>query len=111
MTKDWQNKFYTELGRRLAGYRQQKGLTQYGLSRVVGVQLNTISRIENGKGFGFFHVVWITEALGISIDSLLLDMARITRAELRISTQEQKNIISQRRYIHGSIEKEIEDLI
>jgi transcriptional regulator with XRE-family HTH domain len=61
-------------GETLKALRVAKGLTQGELGKLVGVQHNTISEIENGKR-GLHHSKWpaLASALGISVSEILSD--------------------------------------
>jgi len=110
MTKDWQEKFYKAVGEILSKERVRQGMTIHDLSKKTSQQYNTIDRIEKGKPFYFFHVVWITDYLGISVDELLLDLAPLTRADARRDIINRKNDIKNKRGFHG-VQKTFDDLI
>ena len=50
--------------------RQQKGITQQGLSEATGIDQSSISRMENGKqGISLANLYQIAQALGEPIES------------------------------------------
>ena len=61
-----------ESGRRIKEAREKKGYTQAQLSVLVGVEENSIARIECGvKGTSIDRIILISEVLDETIDYLL----------------------------------------
>lgn len=100
MGKGWQEKFYTEWGRKIKQAREERGWSIYDLAVRSGQQYITISRIEKGSSHQLHHIVWISDILELSIDAAILEMASITRAEARTEVNAQINIIKQRRALN-----------
>ncbi len=64
--------FNIELGKRLKEIRQARGLSQEQMANTLGLNRSTVSQIENGKrNLAADELLSVSEALGISIDSLL----------------------------------------
>lgn len=65
---------------RLRARRPQAELTQERLAAQPGVALSTLRKIENGRviGPGFFTVIALTQALGISIVEVSPTESRLT---------------------------------
>ena len=62
------------LGDRIKHFREEKNVTQEVLSEKVGLSRENINRYENGsKHPGLETVVNIANAIGISVDDLLVD--------------------------------------
>ena len=62
-----------KLGERLRHWRKLRGLSQTGLSKIVGIERAAISRYENGSNgeMGFTTLKKFCEALQVSSDDLL----------------------------------------
>lgn len=54
-----------ELGRRLAGERLQRNLTQAHLAEQAGVSLSTVRRLEAGQGSNLVALLRVLRALGL----------------------------------------------
>lgn len=61
-----------ESGKRIREARRKKGYTQAKLSELVGLEINSIARIECGiKGTSIDRILLIAEVLDCSVDYLL----------------------------------------
>ncbi len=64
--------FNVKLGKRLREIRQARGLSQEQIAKILGLNRSTVSQIENGKrSLAADELSSVSDALGISIDSLL----------------------------------------
>lgn len=64
--------FNVKLGKRLREIRQARGLSQEQIAKILGLNRSTVSQIENGKrSLVADELSSVSDALGISIDSLL----------------------------------------
>ncbi len=61
------------MGQRVRDARLRAGLSQRGLSRVVGASQSSISELESGQACGMGIVSRVAEALGMSAADLLLE--------------------------------------
>lgn len=64
-----------ELGRRLRAIRLGRMITQQRLAELAGVRLNTIHRLENGRGVSLDTFIRVLTALGLQgdLENLLPD--------------------------------------
>lgn len=111
MNAAWKKKFYSAFGEKIKEAREAKGWTLHQLATATSQQFNTIRRIEEGEGCHLYHIVWISDVLGLSIDKLILDLASITRVEARLETKLRKTRIDTMRKVQRDIQKEIDDLV
>ena len=110
MNKQWQEKFYTALGHILAKRAEEIGSTISKVAHASGQQHNTVKRIFDGRNFMFHHAVWITQELNISIDDVIQQMAKLTRAEPKYTIMERRNEIKAKRTLKDP-ESIVSDLI
>lgn len=65
---------YDELGKRIGFFRNKKGLSQEQLSEILNLSREYITRIEtNRRNPSLDILVDIANALGVSVDDLLVD--------------------------------------
>jgi transcriptional regulator with XRE-family HTH domain len=73
MTKD-QLGMRSKVGKRLAEARKEKGISQYDLADLIGVQQPVVALYESGKKpIPMFRLPEVARVLGVSIDSLMFD--------------------------------------
>ena len=61
-----------EIGRRIAGYRKEKGMTQMGLANQLGVSYQAVSNWERGESMPDIAKLGdLSRELGASIDEIL----------------------------------------
>lgn len=65
---------YRLIGRRIREERKKLGLTQDALARKVGISVNFLSLIENGRNMSMETLAKLANAFGVSIDYLLCDV-------------------------------------
>lgn len=72
------------LGRAIKHARTRRGLTQAQLARALGIQQNVLARLEDGGRADprLSTILAITQALGISIDALVVE-AGLSKQPLR----------------------------
>ncbi len=94
---------YSLLGKRLAGYRKQRGLTQEKLAEHTNLANNYISNIENNRSIPSLEtLVTLCEALGITPNELLVGtsvqadnyMDADIAEKLRQCTPKEKRLVS-----------------
>lgn len=75
------------LGANIKRFRQDNGWTQGQLSKVSGVRLGHISRLERGDTDPKISTIYrLVEAFGCSADSLLMDVEQMTlSAQMKVS--------------------------
>ena len=62
----------TEVGRRIAGFRKEKGMTQMGLADCLGISYQAVSNWERGESMpDIAKLGELSEVLGVSIDVIL----------------------------------------
>jgi len=83
------NAVITELGKRLARVRKQRGFTQEELSKVAGLGVATLRRIEEGKDAQLGSWIKLLKALDMttSIDQLVPETFRSPMAEVKASSR------------------------
>lgn len=65
---------YKLVGKRIRQYRKQLRLTQAKLAEIAGISVQHCSALECGKKAGSFAIYYqISQALNISLDSLVID--------------------------------------
>ena len=79
------------IGNKINELRKQKGFTLHQLSKASGVQIATISRIENGKMTGSLdsHMA-IAKSLGVDITELYSAISGNNREDSRVELQEKE---------------------
>lgn len=85
MLKQWRLDFYRAFGEVISEEMGKRKMTPYSLAESSGEQFNTIKRIMEGKPFHYHHVVWITEILNLSMDSVIQRLLLVTRTENRVA--------------------------
>ena len=78
---------YEKLGDNIRNYREQRGFTQEKLAELSNISEKHLSKIERGKiNIKIDTLVNIADALGTSVDKLLLDASSyVCRAGLHFS--------------------------
>lgn len=73
----------TEIGRRIASYRKEKGITQMGLANQLGVSYQAVSNWERGESMpDIAKLEDLSRELGASIDAILGNDKKSRAAEL-----------------------------
>ena len=73
----------TEIGRRIATYRKEKGLTQMGLANQLGVSYQAVSNWERGESMpDIAKLEDLSRELGVSIDAILGNDKKSRAAEV-----------------------------
>lgn len=67
-----------EIGERLRKLRQESGITQVRLAKILGTQQTAISQVELGNR-GLHQVVRLAKALGVPTDSILAQPSSTSR--------------------------------
>lgn len=77
---------YEKLGDNIRNYREQQGFTQEKLAELSNISEKHLSKIERGKiNIKIDTLVNIADALGTSVDKLLLDASSYVEAGLHFS--------------------------
>jgi len=92
-----------EIGKRLAEYRKKAGLSQAQLGEMLGLEKESVSRIESGKiAPSLSRLVMFCESLDVSFEELLInasphptDEARALIASLQGLSLRQRQIVLQ----------------
>ena len=96
------------LGKRLKIARIERGLSQAEISKKVGISVNYVSLIENGKKFPSLRTLAnLAEHLGVSTASLLDDDQLITDLKKILEVHDVGVILKGLEQIIGSIEKDV----
>ena len=76
---------YEKLGDNIRNYREQRGFTQEKLAELSNISEKHLSKIERGKiNIKIDTLVNIADALGTSVDKLLLDASSFTKKARKI---------------------------
>lgn len=68
---------YQEIGRRIAGYRNELGLSQEVVAKRMGISRAVLSKIENGqKAINAMELQAACAALGLSLNDLVEERAQ-----------------------------------
>jgi transcriptional regulator with XRE-family HTH domain len=92
-----------EVGKRLAEYRKKAGLSQAQLGELLGLEKESVSRIESGKiAASLSRLVMFCESLDVSFEELLInasphptDEAKALIASLQGLSPRQRDIVLQ----------------
>lgn len=92
-----------EVGRRLAEYRKKAGLSQAQLGEMLGLEKESVSRIESGKiAPSLSRLAMFCESLNVSFEELLInvsshptDEAKTLIASLQDLSPRQRDIVLQ----------------
>ena len=77
---------YEKLGDNIRNYREQRGFTQEKLAELSNISEKHLSKIERGKiNIKIDTLVNIADALGTSVDKLLLDASSFTKKARKIT--------------------------
>ena len=76
-----------ELGRRLAGIRLARNVTQKALSEAAGIGLRTLRRLETGESSKLDSFLRVTMALGLADELLAAVPSRDIRPIERVSSR------------------------
>jgi transcriptional regulator with XRE-family HTH domain len=70
-----EQRYMVELGKRIRGARERRGMTQKEAAQAAGIATDMISRLENGRyqSPGLRTIVRIADGLGASVSDLLPD--------------------------------------
>ena len=91
---------YEKLGDNIRNYREQRGFTQEKLAELSNISEKHLSKIERGKiNIKIDTLVNIADALGTSVDKLLLDASSFTKKARKITAVQYNG-----KQIHSGIE-------
>lgn len=100
---DTTNMDYEKLGDNIRNYREQRGFTQEKLAELSNISEKHLSKIERGKiNIKIDTLVNIADALGTSVDKLLLDassyvepdyISQITYHLSKLSREDQERLL------------------
>ena len=77
---------YEKLGDNIRNYREQRGFTQEKLAELSNISEKHLSKIERGKiNIKIDTLVNIADALGTSVNKLLLDASSFTKKARKIT--------------------------
>ena len=68
---------YAKVGRKIREERRKLGWTQEKLAESVGISVNFLSLIENGRNMSLETMINFSKAFGVSVDYLLSDVLEI----------------------------------
>jgi transcriptional regulator with XRE-family HTH domain len=72
----WSRRITEEVGKRLAEHRKQKGLSQAALGEKLGLEKESVSRIESGKiAPSLSRLAMFCDALDLSFEELLMEVS------------------------------------
>lgn len=75
---------YASIGERIRVARKNKGLSQAALAQRVGISTSFMGHLERGTRIASLEtIVALSEALGVSMDMLILGHQKLNVAEIR----------------------------
>jgi len=72
----WSSRITEEVGKRLAEHRKKRGLSQAALGEMLGLEKESVSRIESGKiAPSLSRLAEFCDALDLSFEELLMEVS------------------------------------
>ncbi|MGA4047929.1 helix-turn-helix domain-containing protein [Ralstonia nicotianae] len=96
----WSRRITEDVGKRLAEHRKKKGLSQAALGEMLGLEKESVSRIESGKiAPSLSRLAEFCDALDLSFEELLMNVSPHPSDEAKALIESLQDLSPQQRDI------------